>query len=69
MGGRLELVDHGKNSLNKGDHGKKSDESHRLWHVVRVCPCVTGVAHGRDITQNGIFLSRCNITELRFLYS
>ena len=27
MGGRLKLVDHGKNSLNKGDHGKKSDES------------------------------------------
>ena len=27
MGGRLELVDHGKKSLNKGDHGKKSDES------------------------------------------
>ena len=44
-GGRLELVDHGKKSLNKGDHGKKSDESSSVVHV---CPCVAGVAHGRD---------------------
>ena len=32
-GGRLELVDHSKKSLNKGDHGKKSDESSFVVHV------------------------------------
>ena len=52
MGGRLELVDHGKNSLNKGDHGKKSDES----SFVACGACVSGVAHGRDTVQHAFFL-------------